>query len=175
MTEVSLKWPLWLSLWAVVSSLVCLWDAGFVLSRPDSMEGGKLAWIWAPYPAYYNVDRSYADLENVWTITQSYGNIIEIVFCLFAFILSLSSSAETQLNSVLLIIITSTMTLWKTILYWIQEAVADWEYTKNNEFFDLLVYVAIPTVFWFIFPYLAIKWGVGVLRKAVLQNKAKKA
>ena len=37
---ISLPW--WAKIWLFLSAVICIWDAGYVLNRPNSMEGGKL-------------------------------------------------------------------------------------------------------------------------------------
>lgn len=34
--------------WFTISSLVVLWDAAYIFSRPHSFQGGKWHWIWSP-------------------------------------------------------------------------------------------------------------------------------
>ena len=105
----SSHWPWWVTGWLVLSSIVVLWDVGFVLNRPRSMEGGDLAWIWAPYPNYYNVDRAYGDVANPWIVAQTYGNIIESALNFLCVGMHLSGSA----GATPLMLITVVMTLWK--------------------------------------------------------------
>jgi hypothetical protein len=47
MLRPSLKWPTWLKVWILLSSVIVIWDAGFVFARPASMEGGLYT---AAYP-----------------------------------------------------------------------------------------------------------------------------
>ncbi len=47
--------PLWLKAWLIVSGVLALFDAGYVLNRPRSMPGGDLFHIWRPYELYAKV------------------------------------------------------------------------------------------------------------------------
>ena len=40
--------PTWVSAWLIISGLVCIWDASFVLLRPRSLPGGDLAHVFSP-------------------------------------------------------------------------------------------------------------------------------
>jgi hypothetical protein len=63
----------WISAWFVISAFVIAWDVGYCFmrfgaldsktrhkltffSRPRSMLGGDLHWIWKPYALYAEVD-----------------------------------------------------------------------------------------------------------------------
>ena len=41
----SSKIPDWVALWLVATSLICAYDATFVLLRPRTLEGGDLSFI----------------------------------------------------------------------------------------------------------------------------------
>ncbi|KAG9005373.1 hypothetical protein FRB94_001597, partial [Tulasnella sp. JGI-2019a] len=60
-----------------------LWDAGYCLLRPRSMEGGDLAWIWKPYVPYATIDATYRweafNNNEGFTGAQSAMNIVEAV------------------------------------------------------------------------------------------------
>eukprot|EP00955_Chlamydomonas_euryale_P114833 366307-Chlamydomonas_euryale.AAC.1 len=49
--------PGWLTPWLVISGVLVVWDAGYVLMRPRSMPGGDLFWLWRPYPLYASVSQ----------------------------------------------------------------------------------------------------------------------
>lgn len=55
--------PRWATAWAVIGSLVCLWDATYVLTRPRSMAKGDLFHIFTPYAKYITVDPLYGNLK----------------------------------------------------------------------------------------------------------------
>jgi hypothetical protein len=149
------KWPWWLLFWLTVSSFVVLWDVGFILARPHSMEGGKYSHIWAPYPNYYNVDLAYADLNNPWIVAQTYGNIVESALNLFSVLLYFQGSV--RLASV--VAMNSTMmTFWKTVLYWVVEYCANFVNVGHNTTFDMIFVFIIPNGFWLVVPLACVFW-----------------
>ena len=72
--------PGWILKWLSFSSIICTWDALFVLNRPGSFDSP----LWFPYKNYVVVDRLYGDVENPWVWTQSCLNVVEVVFNLVA-------------------------------------------------------------------------------------------
>lgn len=75
------------TLWLLISSLVVLWDAGFIFCRPHSLPGGSLHFIWAPYAMYSTVDYLYGwpgyNSKNGFVAAQSAVNILESIMYLF--------------------------------------------------------------------------------------------
>lgn len=51
--------PLIVKTWLLISSIICTWDASFVLLRPRSMPGGDLHKYFAPYSLYVEIDKLY--------------------------------------------------------------------------------------------------------------------
>lgn len=50
----------WTLLWLGVSLPLVIWDTGYVLGRPHTMEGGFAHWpLWSPYKLYGEVDHVY--------------------------------------------------------------------------------------------------------------------
>ena len=66
------KFPTWALVWFFVFIPVQVWDALYIVLRPDSMEGGKWASFWSPYQIYIQVDARYADLNDGFVIAQSW-------------------------------------------------------------------------------------------------------
>ncbi|KAF8813414.1 hypothetical protein BYT27DRAFT_7180912 [Phlegmacium glaucopus] len=50
----------WISLWFLVTAPIILWDAGYVLMRPRSMEGGDLRWFWTGFEMFERIDHVYS-------------------------------------------------------------------------------------------------------------------
>ena len=69
-------------LWMAVSLPLVIWDSGYVLMRPLTMEGGSLHWpVWAPYKLYGEVDHVYGwksfEARNGFTSAQGSLNVVE--------------------------------------------------------------------------------------------------
>lgn len=68
--------------WMAVSLPLVVWDTGYVLGRPHTMEGGRLHWpLWAPYKLYGQVDHIYGwkalEARNGFTAAQGFLNLVE--------------------------------------------------------------------------------------------------
>ncbi|KAJ3513728.1 hypothetical protein NLJ89_g2789 [Agrocybe chaxingu] len=50
----------WIALWFLITAPIILWDAGYVLMRPRSMEGGDLRWFWSGFDTYERIDNVYS-------------------------------------------------------------------------------------------------------------------
>lgn len=70
-------------LWLAISVPLVIWDTGYVLSRPHSMPGGSLEWLWKPYGYYGTVDHTYGfkayNAGSGWTAAQGSVNAVETV------------------------------------------------------------------------------------------------
>jgi hypothetical protein len=154
--------PRWVTAWAVIGSIVCLWDATYVLTRPRSMAKGDLFHIFFPYAKYITVDPLYGNLKNAFVIAQSCMNYVEVTLTLFSVILYHILGRRNL--GCLVLLIASVMTWSKTGLYFIHDyferplhpqdlpiEIATWEY--------LLLFI-IPSSLWIIFPF-ACMWNIG--------------
>jgi hypothetical protein len=57
------------------SSLLVLWDAGYIFARPHSFRGGWLFGPWAPYELYGTIDLIYSQraYKEGWGFTAAQG------------------------------------------------------------------------------------------------------
>lgn len=67
--------PTWIRYWLAISALVVMWDAGFCLLRPYSMEGGLLFPLFSPYKLYGSVSRSTSFQTNMHNVMCSQTGI----------------------------------------------------------------------------------------------------
>ena len=63
-------------LWLIVSSLIVIYDASYVLLRPHSLKGGKYEHIYQPYQLYIKFDTLYGDNQDPFNIIQSWLNLV---------------------------------------------------------------------------------------------------
>jgi hypothetical protein len=68
--------PKYIQIWLLISSLVVIYDAAYVLLRPDSMKGGSLFKYFFPYELYIQVDTLYGDIHDKFGIIQSWLNLV---------------------------------------------------------------------------------------------------
>ncbi|KAL1717773.1 hypothetical protein EV715DRAFT_253387 [Schizophyllum commune] len=125
----------WISLW-------------FLITAP----GGDLHWIWKPYEIYQEIDWVYGvrALEDGdgFPNAQAFLNIIETILNLiYLYLAHVSSSPKAPLIG----FAAATMTLWKTVLYWLQELFCSGTgcMTAHNKWLDMVVFYYL---LWLIFP-----------------------
>jgi len=143
----------WISLWFLVSAPLVLWDVGYCFMRPRSFKGGDLHWIWKPYALYQKVDLIYSpaayEAGDGFTNAQALLNVIEtllnIAYLYLAHVKQWSPAAVIGFGAAI-------MTLWKTVLYWMQEYYCNFCTTGHNTFRDLFVLWIVPNGFWIVVP-----------------------
>lgn len=84
--------PKALYLWLVLSAIIVIYDAAFIILRPATLKGGSLYHIYWPYEAYLEFDTLYANMNDSFVVIQSWLNIVEAVFLMLGVGLSISSS-----------------------------------------------------------------------------------
>ena len=143
--------PIWATLWAIVGSLVCIWDATYVLTRPRSMANGDLFHIFVPYAKYITVDPLYGDLKNAFVIGQSYMNLIELTLALLSVVVYHLFGRR------------NLMTWSKTVLYFIHDhferSLHPQESPIHVELWEKLLLFIVPSSFWVILPF-ACMWSI---------------
>lgn len=144
--------PRWVILWLALAAVVVTWDALFVLNRPASMPGGPLHALWKPYGLYVQVDHRYGNLQDPFVVAQSYMNLIEIALGLLALRLHQTG----RRGAVLLAYSVSLMTLAKTVLYFVMDAVSGFAQTRHNSLAMLVPYYLMTNGVWLILPALVV-------------------
>ncbi|KAF8150926.1 hypothetical protein B0H34DRAFT_156886 [Crassisporium funariophilum] len=143
----------WISLWFLITAPLILWDAGYVLMRPRSMEGGDLRWFWSGFDIYERID-------NVYSVK---GYHEKAGFAPAAAVLNL---VETSLNLVYLLLVHVTprqtaplfgfagagLTLAKTTLWVTQEYFCGrCSHTSTEDPVEFFKFWIAPNVVWFAF------------------------
>jgi len=125
------------------------------------MIGGDLHWLWEPYGIYQKVDCVYgvkALVENSgFPNAQSVLNLVEtalnVVYLYLAHVVKYPAASVVGFMS-------ATMTLSKTILYWLQEYYCNLCDIGHNDLKTLVVFWIIPNGLWIVIPALIIvKFG----------------
>ncbi|XP_072039841.1 uncharacterized protein [Amphiura filiformis] len=144
--------PTWLAAWLTLSVLVVTWDATFVLTRPHSMPGGNLNWLYSPYNLYITIDKRYGDMEDSFGLAQSWLNIVEIFLGIVALILNY----QRKPSALLVTLVVCTMTFWKTVLYNLMYTrLANGEELGTDDPMMIIFCFVIPNGCWVLFPGLA--------------------
>lgn len=164
--------PLPLRIWLVISSLVVIYDASYVLLRPRSMLNGDLFSVFSAYDLYIKYDTLYGNLKDSFVVIQSYLNLVEVTMLLISVVLASSSCWKKQFIGAFIAVVGSSFVLWKTIIYVLYvEDFASELVGLNLQCFLVLI---LPTSFWLIFPLLTILYtGKNIMNQ--LQPKAKSA
>ncbi|KAL9545599.1 hypothetical protein MBANPS3_007067 [Mucor bainieri] len=164
--------PLWIRAWTLVSSLVVIWDFGYCLLRPLSMEGGSLNFLWKPYNLYAKENKKLAvHTQNPpHTSTSAHHYQIDYFYGLPAFNSQdgFTGAQETLLNFTYLGLLKSghvnvgqanlvgfsaaLMTLSKTVLYWLIEPFSGYQHIGHNSLKDLIFLWIIPNGLWIVVP-----------------------
>lgn len=120
--------------WFALSLPLVVWDSGYVLLRPWTMEGGPLHWpLYTPYKLYGEVDHVYGwkafRARNGFTSAQGALNVVETamyfvyLYIYFASGVAVAGRATRVLSgrpaavAVLTAFSAAVMTLSKTVLY----------------------------------------------------------
>ncbi|KAL1689229.1 hypothetical protein GGG16DRAFT_93821 [Schizophyllum commune] len=132
----------WISLWFLITAPIVLWDTGYLFFRPRSML--EIDWV-------YGV-RALEDGDG-FPNAQAFLNIVETILnIIYLYLAHVSSSPKAPLIG----FAAATMTLWKTVLYWLQELFCSGAgcMTAHNKWLDMVVFYYLPNgyAFWLIFP-----------------------
>ncbi len=171
--------PRFATIWIAVGSVICIWDACYILSRPASMFKGSLFWLFQPYAKYITLDPLYGNLNNSFVIAQSYVNCIEVIFGLLSIILFHYCRTIGMKNfSSLLLLLVSVATLAKTILYFINDIVdiplhPD-QHPDNIPLFDYFFLFLLPNITWVLLPSAIIYNISNQILTALNKTKSKK-
>lgn len=155
--RMAVKTHVWISLWFLLTAPVIFWDVSYCFMRPRSMVGGDLHWIWEPYGLYQEIDYVYGveslQRNDGFPNAQSLMNIIETLLNLtYLYFTHVSGATVAPLIG----FAAATMTLSKTVLYWVQEFYCGWCATGHNDLGTLLVYWVLPNGLWIVFPSLIV-------------------
>lgn len=115
-----------------VSLPLVIWDTGYVLGRPHTMEGGAAHWpLWLPYKLYGEIDHIYGwkafHAKNGFTAAQGLLNVVEtLMYAVYLWLWYSRGEATTHGRvvtgrpgalAVLIGFSSAVMTLSKTFLY----------------------------------------------------------
>ncbi|KAL4449560.1 hypothetical protein ABPG74_007383 [Tetrahymena malaccensis] len=144
--------PLFVKIWLILSTLICTWDASFVLLRPRTLPGGDLHAFWKPYATYIQIDKLYGDMQDQFVVEQSVLNIYECVINIISLCLIFSNSQKKKLGGTFMAILANAFTFWKTVLYF-QYGFPHSLPIKN--YFEYIFLYVVPSSFWVIVPLLS--------------------
>lgn len=138
----SILFPKWVTFWLALSSFLCLWDASFVMLRPESFE----MLLWTPYRDYIMVDKLYGNMEDesiLWS--HSVMNLVEVGLNVYT--LSLLYQKQIRVASVMAVVV-STMTSSRTVLYLVMEYACAFCNSAHNDALTLVLRYFLPSGMW---------------------------
>lgn len=149
MSERALRLPSWIVLWLSVTAIIQAYDALFVVLGPLSHQGGRLAWLWPGHLLYARFDHRYAGYDAFGT-AQSCANLAEVVGAIIAVRL------RRRFAGVILALIVSVATFWKTVLYFGVEIAGGLAMTRDaidrGDFVGFFFIAVFPNLFWLAIP-----------------------
>ncbi|KAL9941001.1 hypothetical protein V8E36_000489 [Tilletia maclaganii] len=147
----------WITLWLAISSIVVLWDCGYMLLRPHSMKGGKWFALWAPYELYASVDKEYAieayyanegfpPAQSIMSLPETALNFI------YVYLVTISTSQQGRAIAPIIGLTATVMTAAKTILFFLVDWACGYCKTGHNGMFKWVVIYVMPNSPWVFFP-----------------------
>ncbi|MGB4779916.1 hypothetical protein [Microbacterium sp.] len=139
----------WMVVWFVVSAVIQIYDAVFVLLGPLSHAGGPLAGLWPGHLLYAQFDHRYANFDAFGT-AQSALNLVEAAALFWAV------ARRRRFSGVVLGLIVSVATFWKTVLYFGVEISSGLAMTRQSvedgNIAGFLGIAVLPNTFWLVIP-----------------------
>jgi len=126
-----------------------------VLLRPHTLPGGKWNYVFQPYNLYIEVDPIYKDPNDAFGIGQTWMNLVEI--CLNIITILMHTRGKAGL-AVLLAFMVSTMTLAKTVLYFLicSPLCGGPHFVNYIDLKKLIFAFIIPNGIWIVVPFLCV-------------------
>ena len=144
-----LRLPVWVIAWLTVSAVIQTYDALYVLLGPLSHDGGPLAGFWPGHVFYGTFDRRYGQFDAFGS-AQSWANLLEVI------VIVLALTKAKRWSGVVLALIVTTATFWKTVLYFLVEASSGLEMTRQSlergDLAGFLLVAVLPNLLWILFP-----------------------
>jgi hypothetical protein len=144
-----LRMPMWVIVWLTISAIIQTYDACYVLLGPLSHEGGPLAGLWPGHVFYGSFDHRYAQFDAFGS-AQSWANLLEVLVIAWAL------AHAKRWSGVVVGLIVTVATLWKTVIYFLVEISSGLEMTRQSlergDLVGFLMVAILPNAFWIAFP-----------------------
>ncbi len=145
-----LRLPRWVLAWLVVTALIQTYDACYVLLGSLSHEGGSLAGLWPGHVFYSRFDHRYAGFDAFGS-AQSWANLLEVVLIVWVLI-----AARRRFSGVVVALVVSVATFWKTVIYFLVEISSGLEMTRQSldqgDLGGFLAVAVLPNLVWIVVP-----------------------
>jgi len=144
--------PLWAKVWFAISTLLVIWDCGYLFLRPRSMPGGDLHWMWPGYQIYSIVDYVYGwpyyNARSGFPLAQATLNVFESILNIGYLV-----GAFRKDPAAVLIGFAAVCCTWsKTVLYALNEHYSGFAGVGHNSLGQLILYYILPNGLWLLVP-----------------------
>ncbi|MBN9182823.1 hypothetical protein [Microbacterium sp.] len=144
-----LRLPRWIVVWFVITAIIQTYDACYELLGAISHKGGPMAWLWPGHVFYSSFDHRYAGFDAFGS-AQSWANLIEVVVLVWVLF------HARRWSGVVVGLIVSVATLWKTVIYFLVEASSGLEMTRQSiergDIVGFLMVAILPNLVWIVVP-----------------------
>lgn len=158
--------------WLVVSLIIVIIDASYILLRPHTLEGGKYFQFYSLYRYYIPYDSLYGNSTDFFVVIVAWLNLAEVVVTGSGLLLSISNRKSWKLTGAILAILGSAFVFWKTVIYCLYDVQYLNEAARTFQP-DAIALYYIPNGFWIVCPIWAIISISARIGKDVLAEKAK--
>lgn len=149
----ALRLPRWVLVWLVVTACIQTYDALYELLGPLSHAGGRLAGLWPGHVFYSRFDHRYAGFDAFGS-AQSWANLLEVAVVVAALVL------RSRFSGVVLALLVSVATFWKTVLYFLVEISSGLEMTRQSleqgDLAGFLMVAVLPNLVWIVVPLVVV-------------------
>ncbi|MEP9393465.1 hypothetical protein ABLE92_25060 [Gordonia sp. VNQ95] len=144
-----LRLPQWVVIWFAITAVIQTYDACYVLLGSVSHKGGSMAWLWPGHVFYSSFDHRYAGADAFGS-AQSWANLLEVLVLIWVL------SNRRRFSAVVVGLIVTVATFWKTVLYFLVEASSGLEMTRQSlergDIVGFLTVAVLPNLVWIVVP-----------------------
>ena len=148
-----LRLPRWVVVWFVITAIIQTYDACYELLGAISHKGGPMAWLWPGHVFYSSFDHRYAGFDAFGS-AQSWANLIEVVALIWVLFLA------KRWSGVVVGLIVTVATFWKTVIYFLVEASSGLEMTRQSiergDVVGFLMVAILPNLVWIVVPLIVL-------------------
>jgi hypothetical protein len=148
-----LRLPRWVVVWFVITAIIQTYDACYELLGPISHKGGPMAWFWPGHVFYSTFDHRYAGFDAFGS-AQSWANLLEVIALIWVLV------NVRKWSAVVVGLIVSVATFWKTVIYFLVEASSGLAMTRQSleqgNLVGFLMVAILPNLVWIVVPLLVV-------------------
>ena len=161
------------AVWLIVSSIIVILDAFFILSRPLAFPGGPYYWFYFPYELYYQHDSLYGPkVDDHFVVIIAWLNLLEVALTFLGLAVYSKECSRAKIKGAMICLVASVFIFWKTVIYMWYDVAYLSEEALNFSPDSLLLYY-LPNSLWILFPIWSIGSIGGRLGKQIFKAKGK--